>query len=40
MNNFDVGKLKKDNIAEFQDRDLGTGRGDNFVVSNAFLMTE
>ena len=40
VNEFDVGKLKKDNIAEFQDRDLDTGRGDNFVVSNAFLVTE
>jgi len=40
VNEFDVGKLKKDNIAEFQDRDLGTGKGDNEVVSNAFLVTE
>jgi len=40
VNEFDVGKLKMHNIAEFQDRDLGTGRGDNFVVSNAFLVTE
>jgi len=40
VNEFDVGKLKKDNIAEFQDRDLGTGKGDNFVLSNAFLVTE
>jgi hypothetical protein len=40
VNEFDAGKLKKHNIAEFQDRDLGTGKGDNEVVSNAFLVTE
>ena len=40
VNNFDVQLKKKDNIAYFQDMDLGTGRGDNIAVSNAFLVTE
>jgi hypothetical protein len=40
LNYYDVLKLLQpcENIAYFQDRDLGTGRGDNEAVSNAFLV--
>ena len=32
--------IQKDNVVYFQDRDLGTGKGDNIAVSNAFLVVE
>ena len=39
VNEFDVtGYISDSNTAESQDRDLGTGKGDNSVVSNAFLV--
>ncbi|MCK4732015.1 MAG: DUF3344 domain-containing protein, partial [Methanophagales archaeon] len=42
LNYYDVLKLLQpcDNIAYFQDRDLGTGYGECEVVSNAFLVIE